>query len=122
MTTRKTVSRRSLTEKSIASKERMASDASPTTARVGSGGDSPSDFWDLDTLVAWKRKHHYPLPDKRLLEPGWAGELDREELAFVWGHIQKSLSLAHDWGIRNRQLTRSNIPVGHLRAVAMMGL
>jgi len=117
-----TPKRRSITAKSVASLERHSLLPSPTTARAGSQGDAPSDSWSLEELKGWKRKHHYPLPDKRLLEPGWAGEVDLEEIAFIWEHVRKSLPLAHLWGIRNRQMGRSNTPVAHIRAVAMMGL
>ena len=56
---------------------------------------------------------------KRLLEPGWAGELDPDELAYVKSELRQSASLRRRWGFRPsaRRLSESRI-----RAVARDGL
>ena len=35
-----------------------------------------------------------------LLEPGWAGELDDVELAYIKSELRKSASLRRKWGFR----------------------
>ncbi len=56
---------------------------------------------------------------KRLLEPGWAGELDPDELAYVKSELRQSASLRRRWGFRPsaKRLSESRI-----RAVAGDGL
>jgi hypothetical protein len=56
---------------------------------------------------------------ENLLEPGWAGELDPDELAFIKSKLRQSASLRRRWGFRPsaRRLSES-----HIRAVARDGL
>jgi len=56
---------------------------------------------------------------KRLLEPGWAGELSPDELAYIKSELKQSASLRRRWGFRPsaRRLSESRI-----RAVASDGL
>jgi hypothetical protein len=56
---------------------------------------------------------------KRLLEPGWAGELNPDELAYVKSELRQSASLRRRWGFRPsaKRLSESRI-----RAVAGDGL
>ncbi|MFO7773833.1 MAG: hypothetical protein R6V59_07885 [Dehalococcoidia bacterium] len=56
---------------------------------------------------------------EKLLEPGWAGELDRVEFEYVKSELSKSRSLRRRWGFRPsaKRLSESRI-----RAVAMNGV
>ncbi len=57
--------------------------------------------------------------EKRLLQPGWAGELDAVELAYIKSQLRQSPSLKRRWGFRPsaKRLSESRI-----RAVAIHGL
>ena len=46
---------------------------------------------DLDLLSFYQRK---------LLEPGWVGELDSVELAYIRSELRRSASLRRRWGFR----------------------
>jgi len=56
---------------------------------------------------------------EKLLEPGWAGELDDVELEYIKSHLRQSPSLRRRWGFRPsaRRFSES-----HIRAVAMDGV
>jgi len=56
---------------------------------------------------------------EKLLDPGWAGELDSVELEYIKTHLKQSASLRRRWGFRPsaRRLSESRI-----RAVAMDGV
>jgi hypothetical protein len=56
---------------------------------------------------------------KRLLEPGWAGDLGPDELAYIKSELRGSASLRRRWGFRPsaKRLSESRI-----RAVAGDGL
>ena len=56
---------------------------------------------------------------KRLLEPGWAGELSPDELTYIKSELKQSASLRRRWGFRPsaRRLSESRI-----RTVASDGL
>jgi hypothetical protein len=56
---------------------------------------------------------------ENLLEPGWAGELSRDELAYIKSELTKSPSLKRRWGFRPsaRRFSES-----HIRAVARNGV
>jgi hypothetical protein len=54
-----------------------------------------------------------------LLEPGWAGELSRNELAYIKSELKKSPSLKRRWGFRP---TAKRFSESHIRDVAMNGL
>jgi hypothetical protein len=51
-----------------------------------------------------------------LLEPGWAGELDNVEFAYVKSELAKSRSLKQRWGFRP---SARRLSEGRIRAVAM---
>lgn len=59
-----------------------------------------------------------PSGDPRLLEPGWAGEIDDDELAFIRGTLFRDSKPARLWGFRPSQKTRADEAV---RRVAMDG-
>ena len=56
---------------------------------------------------------------EKLLEPGWAGELNPDEFTYVRSQLQQSSSLRRRWGFRPsaKRLSKSRI-----RAVARKGL
>jgi len=56
---------------------------------------------------------------KNLLEPGWAGDLDNVEFAYVKSELIKSRMLKRRWGFRpsTKRLSESRI-----RTVAMYGV
>ena len=55
---------------------------------------------------------------KRLLEPGYWGYLEEEELEFIQAALQENPELSYAWGFHPVQKTRS--PAG-IRRVAMWG-
>ena len=56
---------------------------------------------------------------EKLLEPGWAGDLDAVELEYIKSQLKQSPSLRRRWGFRPsaKRLSESRI-----RAVAMDGV
>jgi len=54
---------------------------------------------------------------RKLLEPGWAGELGRDELAYIKAELKKSPSLKRRWGFRP---TAKRFSEKQIRAVAGM--
>jgi len=57
--------------------------------------------------------------EKKLLEPGWAGELSPDELAHIRSCLQQSLSLKRRWGFRP---SAKRLSESHIRAAARNGL
>ncbi len=57
-------------------------------------------------------------PRRMLLEPGWAGQLDDEELAYVQEKLKADDNLSSWWGFRPGQKSR---PAEAIRRVAMDG-
>lgn len=56
---------------------------------------------------------------EKLLQPGWAGELDPPEFALVKAQLQQSPSLKRRWGFRP---SAKRLSEAHIRSVAMNGL
>ena len=56
---------------------------------------------------------------ENLLEPGWAGEIDRVELTYIKSKLRESPSLKRRWGFRPSAKRFSD---SHIQAVAMDGL
>jgi hypothetical protein len=56
---------------------------------------------------------------KKLLEPGWAGELDAVELSYVKSELRRSASLRRRWGFRPSAKRLSEL---RIRAIARDGL
>ena len=59
------------------------------------------------------------LCQRKLLEPGWAGELGRDELAYIKSELKKSPSLKRRWGFRP---TARRFSEEQIRAVARDGI
>ena len=57
--------------------------------------------------------------EKKLLEPGWARELDDVELAYIKSCLRESPSLKWKWGFRPSARRFSE---AHIRAVALNSL
>ena len=74
------------------------------------------------SCIGWDRELDPELHDfyaRNLLEPGWAGELDRAELAYIKSQLRQSPSLRRRWGFRP---TAKRLPEARIRAVAMHGI
>lgn len=56
---------------------------------------------------------------RKLLEPGWAGELGGDELAYIKAELKKSPSLKRRWGFRP---TARRFSEKQIRAVARDGI
>ena len=59
-----------------------------------------------------------PTYDARLLEPGWAGQLVDDELAFIRAELFRDRKLAAGWGFRPGQKAR---PDEAIRRIAVDG-
>jgi hypothetical protein len=57
-------------------------------------------------------------PNWKLLEPGWAGCLDDDELAYIQDRLKTDDALSYWWGFRPGQRTRS---AEAIRRIAMRG-
>jgi hypothetical protein len=57
-------------------------------------------------------------PNWKLLEPGWAGTLDDDELTFIQVHLKSDDKLSFAWGFRPGQKMRSEAAI---RRIAMHG-
>jgi len=71
--------------------------------------------------TVWRREDNPELHDfysRKLLEPSWAGELNKTEFAYIKSQLRQSLSLRRRWGFRPsaRRLSET-----HIRALAMHG-
>ena len=56
---------------------------------------------------------------EKLLEPGWAGELDSVELEYIKSHLKQSPLLRRRWGFRP---SAKRFSESRIRAVAMDGV
>jgi hypothetical protein len=83
-------------------------------------------WWGKDTRCMWhgeiaKRKMDIELNKltrKKLLQPGWGGELSDEEGEYIQAQLMKNDALSLRWGFRPSQKTR---PADCIRRVAMQG-
>lgn len=62
--------------------------------------------------------HRSAIYPRRLLEPGWAGQLTDEEVVYIQFHLMRDGKLAYRWGFRPAQQSR---PEEAIRRVAMDG-
>ena len=56
---------------------------------------------------------------KKLLIPGWAGELDTVELVYIKSQLKQSPSLRRRWGFRP---SAKRLPENRIRSVAINGV
>jgi len=74
------------------------------------------------SCIGWKRELDPELHDlyaRDLLEPGWAGVLDRGEFAYIRSKLKQSRSLRRKWGFRP---SAKRLSEARIRAVAMHGI
>jgi hypothetical protein len=57
--------------------------------------------------------------EKKLLEPGWAGELNPYEFAYIRSQLRESPLLKRRWGFKP---SAKRLSESHIRAVARNGL
>ena len=72
--------------------------------------------------IGWARELDPKLHDfcaRKLLEPGWAGEVDSAELAYIKSHLQQSATLRRRWGFRP---SAKRLSEARIQAVAMHGI
>lgn len=75
----------------------------------------------MNCCTSWDREDDPKLHDfyaMKLLEPGWAGDLDHCELAYIKSQLQLSPSLKRKWGFRP---SAKRVSGALIRAVAMYG-
>ncbi len=61
-------------------------------------------------------------PDRKLLRPGWAGELSNGEVEYIQRKLKNSPRLWRRWGYARAMLKGISIPVSTIRRVAKHGL
>lgn len=60
--------------------------------------------------------------DRRLLEPGWAGQLSDSEIEFIRRELKHHRSLWRRWGYNGAMIRGVSIPASTLRRIAIHGL
>ncbi|UCC59346.1 MAG: hypothetical protein JSW38_02920 [Dehalococcoidia bacterium] len=60
--------------------------------------------------------------DKRLLDPGWAGELSDREVEYIQQELRRSRRLWRKWGYLGAMLKGVTIPASTIRKIAKHGL
>ena len=76
----------------------------------------------MTCCTVWHRHEDPELHDfytRNLRIPGWAGELDRAELAYIKSQLKQSPALRRRWGFRPSAKRLSD---ARIRAVAMNGI
>jgi len=60
--------------------------------------------------------------DKKLLRPGWAGQLSDIEIEFIQRELKRSSQLWRRWGYKRALLKGVSIPATTIRRIAIHGL
>jgi hypothetical protein len=60
--------------------------------------------------------------DRKLLKPGWAGQLSDDEIEFIRQELKRSSQLWRSWGYKRSLLRGVSIPATTIRRVALHGL
>ena len=60
--------------------------------------------------------------DRRLLEPGWAGQLSDNEIEFIRRELKLHRCLWRRWGYDGAMIRGVSIPASTIRRVAIHGL
>jgi len=63
-----------------------------------------------------------PELDRRLLDPGWAGELSDREVEYIQRELGRSRRLWRKWGYLGALLKGVTIPASTIRRIAKHGL
>lgn len=74
------------------------------------------------SCIGWERELDPELHDSYatdLLDPGWAGELDRAEFAYIKAQLRQSQSLKRRWGFRP---SAKRLSEARIRIIAMHGV
>lgn len=71
-----------------------------------------------DHVTEFIEAHRSAVYPRKLLEPGWGGQLTDEEVAYIQFHLLRNSKLAFKWGFRPGQKTR---PEEAIHRVAMDG-
>jgi hypothetical protein len=61
-------------------------------------------------------------PRKKLLEPGWAGQLSDSEIEFIQRELKRYPSLWRRWGYKKAMVRGVPIPASTIRRIAIHGL
>jgi len=61
-------------------------------------------------------------PGRKLLQPGWAGELSGSEVEYIQRELRRSQRLWRKWGYVRAMLKGVSIPSSTIRRVAKHGL
>ena len=61
-------------------------------------------------------------PHRKLSQPGWAGELDDDEMAYLQQKLERSQRLRKKWGYLGAIFEGVSIPMSTLRRIAKHGL
>jgi hypothetical protein len=59
---------------------------------------------------------------RKLLEPGWAGQLSDSEIKFIQRELKRYPSLWRKWGYKRAMMRGVSIPASTIRRVAIHGL
>ena len=60
--------------------------------------------------------------DRRLLEPGWAGQISDSEIEFIRRELKIHRSLWRRWGYDGAMIRGVSIPASTIRRIAIHGL
>ena len=78
--------------------------------RVKRGGTRKNDVAAIKTCV-----------DRRLLEPGWAGQLSDNEIEFIRREMKLHRGLWRRWGYDGAMIRGVSIPASTIRRIAIHG-
>jgi len=74
------------------------------------------------SCIGWDSERDPQLHDhyaRKLVEPGWAGEINKVELTYIKSKLRQYPSLRRRWGFRS---TARRLPAGRIRQVATYGV
>lgn len=61
-------------------------------------------------------------PQRKLLEPGWAGRLSDSEIEFIQRELKRYPILWRKWGYKKAMMRGVSIPASTIRRIAIHGL
>ena len=61
-------------------------------------------------------------PQRKLLEPGWAGQLSDGEIEFIQRELRRSPTLWRRWGYTQPMVKGVSIPASTIRRIAIRGI
>ena len=79
----------------------------------------PTDEEDwVDLSKSLKKLNKKNIRDYRLLEPGWAGELEDDQVAYIRAALHDDPDLAYEWGFKR---SSKRFPTDIIRRIAKRG-